>query len=305
LATVQRVLSCQGTVLAWVQAGRWIRRQDSNLRSRVQSPKSFRWTTPEWSGCGVWSGAPPRNRTLPCRVRAGCSALELGTQSGCYRVGSEGVEPSSLGLKGRCLPIGRRTHGAAAQGGQSSPVRSAWAERAWSSRRQAPRWNVEGIEPQCLAGGWVTASCGVHATITFRLVFLVVGRGRSLVAGNADPKHGARNGEGRLWFSQGGLRAAVAAKNALASILRVGPFGDREAFEAHACVTATQLTLLGGGGGDGTARRRSMRHRLPETRIETTGQHGRLARGGRVDVEVSRAIHSGWRFEAASSELGK
>ena len=44
-----------------------------------------------------WSGSSG-NRTLTDRLRADCSALELKTLGG-----SEGVAPSSLGLKARCL----------------------------------------------------------------------------------------------------------------------------------------------------------------------------------------------------------
>jgi hypothetical protein len=57
---------------------------------------------------------PSRNRTSPCRLRAGCSALELRAHRNgcvclfCLPVGSEGIEPPFHGLKGQCLTAGPR-----------------------------------------------------------------------------------------------------------------------------------------------------------------------------------------------------
>ncbi len=51
---------------------------------------------------GIGAGGSPRNRTLPARVRAGCSALEPRT------LGPEGVAPPPRGLKVQCPTVGPR-----------------------------------------------------------------------------------------------------------------------------------------------------------------------------------------------------
>ena len=53
-------------------------------------------------------GGFPGNRTLPCRLRAGCSALELETPARAS-VGPEGFAPPSHRLKVECLAVGPRT----------------------------------------------------------------------------------------------------------------------------------------------------------------------------------------------------
>lgn len=51
-------------------------------------------------------GGFPGNRTLPCRLRAGCPALEPGTRA---EVGPEGFAPPSHRLRVECLAVGPRT----------------------------------------------------------------------------------------------------------------------------------------------------------------------------------------------------